>query len=63
MPPLLCNLLGHRRSGRDARRIDGRWISYCRWCGSLMVRAGPQSWTVVRFADGVPMQPEYEHNE
>jgi len=63
MPPLLCNLLGHRRSSRDARRIDGRWISYCRRCGSLMVREAPQCWTVVRFIDGEPRQPGYEHSE
>jgi len=54
MPPIACRLLGHRRSRRDARRIDEQWISYCRWCGSLMVRQAPTQWSAVHFVDGVP---------
>ena len=50
----MCKLLGHRRSRRDARRIDTQWISYCRRCGSLMIRKAPQCWSVVTFVDGVP---------
>jgi hypothetical protein len=53
MTPLLCHWLGHRRSRRDARCIDNRWISYCRRCGSLMIRDAPQCWTAVRFVDGI----------
>ncbi|HET7709277.1 MAG TPA: hypothetical protein VFK50_07070 [Sphingomicrobium sp.] len=56
MPSLLCKLLGHRRSRRDARRIDARWISYCRRCGSLMVREAPRRWSAVIFVDGVPVE-------
>ena len=62
MTPRLCALIGHSRSVRDARLIDNRWISYCRHCGSLMVRDAPQSWTVVRFVDGMP-DPEYAPGE
>jgi hypothetical protein len=54
MPPVVCKLLGHRRSRRDARRIDDRWISYCRRCGSLMVREAPSQWSAIIFVDGVP---------
>ena len=54
----LCRFIGHRRSRRDARWIDNRWISYCRHCGSLMVRAAPQTWTVIHFVHGVPIDPE-----
>jgi hypothetical protein len=54
---LLCKLLGHRRSRRDARRIDRQWISYCRRCGSLMLREAPERWSVVTFVNGVPDQP------
>jgi len=59
MTPWLCRLIGHSRSRRDARWIDRRWISYCRHCGSLMVRDAPQSWTVVHFVDGMPVDREY----
>ncbi|HVH38201.1 MAG TPA: hypothetical protein VM757_06405 [Sphingomicrobium sp.] len=60
MPPIVCKLLGHHRSRRDARRIDDRWISYCRRCGSLMVRRGPKQWSAVHFDHGVAIDPAEE---
>jgi hypothetical protein len=56
MAPVVCKLLGHRRSRRDARRIDAQWISYCRWCGSLMIRQAPRRWSTVIFVDGVAVE-------
>ena len=56
----VCKLLGHRRSRRDARLIDSRWISYCRRCGALMIREAPERWSVVTFVDGVPAEPGRE---
>ena len=57
---LMCKLLGHRRSRRDARRIEQQWISYCRRCGCLMIREAPASWSVVTFVDGVADRPNGE---
>jgi hypothetical protein len=53
---LVCKLLGHRRSRRDARRIGALWISYCRRCGLLMERDAPQCWSAVTFVDGVRVE-------
>jgi hypothetical protein len=58
MTPLVCRLIGHKRSRRDARWIDHRWISYCRHCGALMVRQGPRQWAAVRFVDGIAIEPD-----
>jgi hypothetical protein len=60
MPPVICKLLGHRRSRRDARRIENRWVSYCRWCGAMMVREAPSLWSAVNFSDGVATDPARE---
>ena len=58
---LWCKLLGHKRSRRDARLIDARWISYCRHCGSLMTREAPNQWQVITFVDGMPMPDRNLH--
>ena len=63
MTPLLCQVIGHRRSRRDARWIGKRWISYCRLCGAKMVRDGPQCWTAIPYVDGVADVPEYAPGE
>jgi len=60
MASVVCKLLGHRRSRRDARLIDAQWISYCRWCGSLMVREAPRCWSAINFVDGVPAERRTE---
>jgi hypothetical protein len=60
MASSVCKLLGHKRSRRDARLIDDRWISYCRLCGSLMVRDAPDRWSAVRFVDGVAVPQRKE---
>jgi hypothetical protein len=43
---LICRIVGHRRSGRLAHVIKGRWHSRCKRCGVELVRVAPSDWKV-----------------
>jgi len=40
----VCRFIGHRRSGRHAHVIKGRWYSRCKRCGVELIRVAPQDW-------------------
>lgn len=40
----ICNLIGHRRSKRQARPAAGTWTSECQRCGTRLERIGPRQW-------------------
>jgi len=41
---LLCRIVGHRRSGRLAHVVKGRWRSRCKRCGAELIRVSPSNW-------------------
>ena len=47
--PILCRLVGHRRSSMLAfTEGHGIWKSRCKRCGAAMVRSRSGQWTVTR---------------
>jgi len=40
----ICRFIGHRRSGRLAHVVKGRWHSRCKRCGVELVRVAPENW-------------------
>ncbi|MEO7240109.1 MAG: hypothetical protein ABIW16_01795 [Sphingomicrobium sp.] len=42
--PLVCRMVGHRRSRAAARLVGYNWRSDCLFCGTRLVRVGPGVW-------------------
>lgn len=41
---IVCRIIGHRRSRRQAHRVDGAWLSRCKRCGVKLVRLRHAEW-------------------
>jgi hypothetical protein len=56
---LICRVVGHRRSIRQARRASGGWVSRCKLCGEPLIRRGPKAWHSAALATStdVPEAP------
>jgi len=47
---IVCSVVGHRRSRSSAHRVAGEWRSWCKRCGSKLVRVKRSKWLPVNSA-------------
>ena len=41
---IVCFVVGHRRSKSSAHRVKGEWRSWCKRCGTRLVRVRRSTW-------------------
>jgi hypothetical protein len=47
---LICRMIGHRRSIKQARRVAEGWASRCTFCDEPLIRRGPKAWQPAALA-------------
>jgi len=61
---LICRMVGHRRSIKEARRVACGLTSRCTFCGEPLIRRGPKAWqsaaTPVAELDSAAPLPLFE---
>ena len=52
---IVCSVVGHRRSKSSAQRVHGEWRSWCKRCGTRLVRVRRSRWRPLTPAEATSL--------